>query len=270
MWLNLNDFGGILSKVGVLKVLTEERQAKILAQLARDGVIKLQDLVKDLDSSTSTIRRDLQELEDHGKLVRVHGGAKAISTLQSEPGVVEKSTKNVHAKRQIAKLAVQQIRAGEVVYLDAGTSTEAMIPFMSNLDTVLVVTNGVQLASELADINVKTYLVGGELKNTTKAIIGADVVETIKKFRFNRVFMGVNGVHPKFGITTPDPNEAAVKRAVLAQSEVSYFLADASKLNEVSFAKVADLEAGVLLTDEDDQDILKDFEHLKQIMEAEK
>ncbi|KJU74024.1 DeoR faimly transcriptional regulator [Pediococcus damnosus LMG 28219] len=253
-----------------MKALTEERQTIILAQLAKNGVVKLQDLVQELDSYTSTVRRDLQELEDQGKLVRVHGGAKEITTLQSEPGIIEKSTKNVHAKRQIAKLAVQQIQVNEVVYLDAGTSTEAMIPFMDNLDSVLVVTNGVQLASELADINVKTYLVGGELKNTTKAIVGADVVETIKNFRFNRVFMGVNGVHPKFGFTTPDPNEAAVKRAVLAQSEVGYFLADTSKLNEVSFAKIADLENGVLLTDETDQTILQDFDQVKQIMEAEK
>ncbi|WP_415860015.1 DeoR/GlpR family DNA-binding transcription regulator [Pediococcus parvulus] len=253
-----------------MKVFTEERQQAIIKQLNRDGIVKLQELVQTLDCSISTVRRDLQELEDQGKLVRVHGGATQITTLQSEPGVLEKSSKNVQAKQKIAKLAVQQIRADEVIYLDAGTSTEAMIPFMTTLSSVLVVTNGVQLASKLADINVKTYLLGGELKNTTKAIIGADVVETIKNFRFNRAFMGVNGVHPKYGFTTPDPNEAAVKRDVLAQSELGYFLADKSKLNEVSFAKVAELGAGVLLTDEHDKEVLQEFDQTKRIMEAEK
>lgn len=253
-----------------MKVLTEERQNAILEQLKKSGIVKLQELVQLLDCSISTVRRDLQELEDQGKLVRIHGGAKAITTLQNEPGVLEKASKNVQGKQKIAKLAVDQIEADEVIYLDAGTSTQAMIPYMANLQSVLVVTNGVQLASQLADINIKTYLVGGELKNTTKAIVGADVVETIKNFRFNRAFMGVNGVHPKFGFTTPDPNEAAVKRAVLMQSEVGYFLADTSKLNEVSFAKVADLEAGILITDEQDSEVLHRFEQIGEIMEAEK
>ncbi|GEL15784.1 deor family transcriptional regulator [Pediococcus cellicola] len=253
-----------------MKVLTEERQNAILEQLKKSGIVKLQELVQLLDCSISTVRRDLQELEDQGKLVRIHGGAKAITTLQNEPGVLEKASKNVQGKQKIAKLAVDQIEADEVIYLDAGTSTQAMIPYMANLRSVLVVTNGVQLASQLADINIKTYLVGGELKNTTKAIVGADVVETIKNFRFNRAFMGVNGVHPKFGFTTPDPNEAAVKRAVLMQSEVGYFLADTSKLNEVSFAKVADLEAGILITDEQDSEVLQRFEQIGEIMEAEK
>ncbi|WP_412990110.1 DeoR/GlpR family DNA-binding transcription regulator [Pediococcus siamensis] len=249
-------------------MLTEERQQLILMQLKTNGIVKLQDLVQTLNCSISTVRRDLQELEDQGKLVRVHGGARTVTTLQTEPDVLEKSSKNVQGKRKIAQKAVQQIQSDEVIYLDAGTSTEAMIPFMAQLTSVLVVTNGVQLASQLADINIKTYLVGGELKNTTKAIIGADVVETIKNFRFNRVFMGINGVHPEFGFTTPDPNEAAIKRAVLHQSEINYFLADTSKLNEVSFAKVADLDEGILITDETDQTVLNSFEQIKEIMEA--
>lgn len=266
--MTLNENGAILLYAGEMKVLTEERQQKIIRQLNENGIVKLQDLVETLNCSISTVRRDLQELEDHGKLVRVHGGAKQITTLQSEPGVLEKSSKNVQGKRKIAQLAVQQIKADEIIYLDAGTSTEAMIPFMTGLDSILVVTNGVQLASKLADINIKTYLIGGELKNTTKAIIGADVVETINNFRFNRAFIGVNGVHRKFGFTTPDPNEAAVKRAVLKQSELSYFLADTSKLNEVSFAKIAALNAGVLLTDEHNHETLQQFEQAKKVMEA--
>ncbi len=110
-------------------MLTEERRQKILDLLEQQKIVKSQDLVNLLNASESTIRRDLQELENGGFLERVHGGAKKEQLLNFEQNMSEKSLKNIHEKQQIAKLAAETINDEDVIYLDAGSTTLEMIPF---------------------------------------------------------------------------------------------------------------------------------------------
>lgn len=102
-------------------MLTEERRQKILDLLEQQKIVKSQDLVNLLNASESTIRRDLQELENSGFLERVHGGAKKEQLLNFEQNMSEKSLKNVHEKQQIAKSAAETINDEDVIYLDAGS-----------------------------------------------------------------------------------------------------------------------------------------------------
>ena len=147
-----------------------------------------------------------------------------------------------------------------------------MIPYL-NKPKLTVVTSGVMHASLLADQNVRTILVGGELKNTTKAIIGVKAVSSLTQLRFNKAFLGINGIHPRYGFTTPDPDEAAVKTTALEQSEECFVLADPSKFDNVSFVKVAELsqandhyqqsfttsESALLRTNDDSERIFDDL-----------
>lgn len=113
-----------------MKVLTEERQQSILDLLKEKEIVKTRDLMIKFDVSESTIRRDLQEMEEAGWLRRVHGGAKRIIKLESEPSMVEKSSKNLHEKKMVAKYAASLVLPGEFIYLDAGTTTLEMLPFL--------------------------------------------------------------------------------------------------------------------------------------------
>jgi DeoR family transcriptional regulator, fructose operon transcriptional repressor len=228
-------------------VLTEERRQYILAQLQQHTVIKSKALMAALDASESTIRRDLDELEAAGELKRIHGGAKRINGLGDEPDVASKSAQNLRAKQTIAQAAVRQIEPDDLIFLDAGTTTAQLIPFLADIG-VTVITTGVDNASLLADYQISTLMLCGMVKPTTKALIGATTAEALNHYRFDVAFIGTNGVHPEFGLTTPDPEEAVIKRLAIHQASKPVILADPSKFEQVSFVRFADISDATILT----------------------
>jgi DeoR family fructose operon transcriptional repressor len=229
-------------------MLAEERQQIIMRQLEDSRVVKLQDLVRSLNASESTVRRDLQELEEHHLLRRIHGGASLLQRRSDEPDMETKTSKNIQQKKAIAKMAAGMIRDNECVYLDAGTTTLEMIPFIK-ASNVTVVTNGPAHAEALSMRNVLCYLIGGMMKRTTNAVVGSLAVDNLNLFRFDRAFIGTNGIDTEMGYTTPDPEEAAVKKRALALSGQTYIVADSSKFSEVSFCKMFDLEKASIITE---------------------
>ncbi|ANB61305.1 DeoR/GlpR family DNA-binding transcription regulator [Anoxybacteroides amylolyticum] len=240
-------------------MLTEERHRLILELLAEKKVVKLQELVEATSSSESTIRRDLSQLEKEKKLRRVHGGAALLHQKREELSVLEKSTKNMEEKRLIAQYAARFVQDGDCIYLDAGTTTLEMIPYLNAKD-IVVVTNGITHLEALLEKNIPTYLLGGFIKKKTKALIGRGALNSLEHYSFDKCFIGVNGIHLDFGYTTPDPEEAMVKSLALKLSRQAYVLADHSKMNESTFAKIADLEAATIVTDELDDELLALYE----------
>lgn len=229
-------------------MLTAERHDYILNKLRETGIVRLQELVNELNCSESTIRRDLTYLETKGLLKRIHGGAKRLYTVEEELTIKQKSVKNVHEKQLIGKLAASLVTDQDVIFIDAGTTTLEMIQYLPMKKDITVVTNGIHQATLLTDLGIRTYLVGGRLKNTTKAIIGASAIAQIRSYQFNKCFLGINGIDTEFGFTTPDPEEAAVKHAALRRSAHPFFLADYSKFEKVNFAKVCDLDDATIIT----------------------
>ncbi|MGX7148129.1 DeoR/GlpR family DNA-binding transcription regulator [Enterococcus ureasiticus] len=248
-------------------MLTEERHQAILRLLDQQSVVKSQELSILLNASESTIRRDLQELEDAELLERVHGGAKRILNLGFEQDMIEKSVKNTQEKQIIASLAAQFVHDGDVIYLDAGSTTLEMLPFLAGKN-ITVVTNSVHHAAKLGDLNINTIILGGSLKLSTKAITGSTGMEQLSHFRFNKVFMGMNGAHLEFGLTTPDPEEAALKRLAIAHAEEAYVLIDQTKLNKVTFTKVTELDDVIILTNQCSPELLEQFQKKTTIKEA--
>ncbi|WP_409254135.1 DeoR/GlpR family DNA-binding transcription regulator [Bacillus sp. SCS-153A] len=241
-------------------MLTPERQQIILSLLEEKGVVKLQELIEKTDASESTIRRDLIQLEDEKKLKRVHGGAALLQGKRNEPSMTEKTFKNLQDKLSIAKTAASFIKDGDSIYLDAGTTTQQMLPFLKQ-QKLTVVTNGINLVEPLLEQGITTYLLGGMVKGPTRAMIGRAALETLKTYRFDRCFIGTNGVDLDYGYTTPDPEEAMIKQAAMNLSQEVYVLADHSKIGEVSFSKIADLEQGILITNKESETIHQFQQH---------
>lgn len=223
-------------------MLAEERYKMILDLLEEQEIVKTQDLTRLTESSESTIRRDFMVLESEGLCMRVHGGAKKVYRLHPEQEMEAKSSLHVEEKKKIALQAAAFIKEQEMIFLDAGSTTYEMIPFLQDKN-VTVVTNGVPHASLLADLRIPSILLGGKIKPQTKATIGPETMEQIRQYRFSKAFLGINGIHLLYGYTTPDPEEAAVKRKAIDHAAQSYILADSSKFKGVAFAKVADLNA---------------------------
>ena len=231
-------------------MLTAQRHEEIMQILQEKGAVSVNELTESLNTSESTIRRDLAALAKMGKLNKVHGGATltAQDLILREDTIDDKLQKQIREKRAIASYAASQIQPGDFVYLDAGTTTLLMVEFMKP-GNVTFVTNGIVHAKELVKKGFRTYILGGELKSTTEAVIGAAAVQNLRNYNFSKSFLGVNGLSVRQGYTTPDMDEACVKDAAIHQSFVSYVLADSSKLGKVSTVSFAPLEAAVLITD---------------------
>ncbi|WP_074034524.1 DeoR/GlpR family DNA-binding transcription regulator [Exiguobacterium sp. AT1b] len=231
-------------------MLTKQRHQLILQRLSEQKVVKLKELVDLTDSSESTIRRDLTDLEAEGYLARVHGGATLIATPDEEPTFEEKRDRFVDEKVAIARKAATFIENGMSIYLDAGTTTQAMVPFLEG-KKIVVVTNSLPIANELFDLDIKTFVIGGELKRSTQALVGYNARESMMNYRVDLAFLGMNGIDLDAGYTTPDPEEALVKKTAIELAHTSYVLADASKIGKRTFSRVATLDAAQLITSSD-------------------
>jgi DeoR family transcriptional regulator, fructose operon transcriptional repressor len=240
-------------------MLTPERHRKIIERLGEKQVVTIQELVEATSSSESTIRRDLSQLQKEKKLKRVHGGASLLHQKSEELSVVEKSARNSSEKEKIAHFAANIVNDGDCIYIDAGTTTHLMIPHLKDKE-ITVVTNGISHLDALIEHQITTYVVGGLVKPKTKALVGSGALNSLSSYRFDKCFIGINGIHLDAGFTTPDPEEAAVKRLAISLSQEVFILADYSKFNEASFSKVADLNEAVIITNELDEDAAYDFE----------
>ena len=227
-------------------MLKTERKQLILEELQEHHVVSLEKLVSLLETSESTVRRDLDELEAENKLRRIHGGAELPHSLQQEESIQEKSVKNLQEKKLLAQKAVSLIKEQDVIFIDAGTTTAFLIKELSNKD-ITVVTNSIHHAVQLVEKQIPTVMVGGSVKMTTDASIGGVALNQINQLHFDRAFIGMNGVDENY-YTTPDMEEGAIKRAIIDNAKQTYVLVDASKVGQTCFAKVAPLKRAVVIT----------------------
>ncbi|MBE4726004.1 DeoR/GlpR family DNA-binding transcription regulator [Leuconostoc citreum] len=230
-------------------MIVAERKKQILKIIQKNQFISLQELKKVTKTSLSTVRRDLDILAADGLVRRVHGGVEWIESSRGSLSVSERLSLYQATKQKIAQRAAQQLQGGEIIFLDAGTTTGELIPYLADKKpAVTVVTNSVHHAAQLSDLMIPVMIIGGQVKQTTDAVIGAAAVNQINHMVFNVSFVGADGLSVEFGLTTPDLEEAAIKKAVVERSQVSYVLADNSKIGTAAFAKAVDLERVVLVT----------------------
>lgn len=247
-------------------MLTEERFAKILSILENMGSVTVQQLMTELDASESTVRRDLNTLDADGRLTKVHGGAilkhNGFSTQDDE--VITRKEKNREEKVKIAKYAAGLIQTGDFVYLDAGTTTELMIDYIE-VPQAAFVTNAVTHAKKLADRGYTVYLLGGEFKAVTEAIVGEEAVISLDKYNFTKGFWGTNGISMKQGYSTPEVKEAMVKRKSMENCSECFILADGSKFSQVSSVSFAPFEAATVLTTGLDTSAYRKYGNIKKV-----
>lgn len=232
-------------------MLSEERHKLILEKLEMESVVYLNDLVEYLNTSESTIRRDLTTLHNEGLLKKVHGGATSLKDVRinTKDDIVEyRQGLNIEDKVEIAKFAAQLIEDNDFVYLDAGTTTEFLIDYIPSNTKAVFVTNGIVHARKLVKKGCTTYILGGELKLATEAIVGAETVKSLRKYNFTKGFFGVNGVDIRRGFTTPDVREAMVKEEAIHRSKNRFVLCDSSKFGEISSVTFADISEAKIIT----------------------
>ena len=230
-------------------MLAEERYNEILRLVNEKKTVTVQELTEVLDTSESTIRRDLTTLHKKGSLIKVHGGATALSVegMTRDASLTVRRDMNIEEKVAIAKYAAALIEKDDFVYLDAGSSVDLMIDYIVEQEAIYV-TNAIGHAQKLLQKGCRVFLLGGELKEVTEAIVGAQAIDSLKRYNFTKGFFGANGVHRERGLTTPDITEALVKEKAMEQCANRYVLADSTKINQISSVTFAGIEEGMILT----------------------
>ncbi|MBR4581283.1 MAG: DeoR/GlpR transcriptional regulator [Lachnospiraceae bacterium] len=232
-------------------MLSEQRKLQILNAVKEKGSVTCNELKDLLDASESTIRRDITELDREGKLVKVFGGAISLQETESfeELSMQQKSVINLDEKKLIGELAAAQIKPGDCVYIDSGTSTGFLVDAVTEKEAIYV-TNAVAHAKSLVSRGFKVFLIGGELKETTEAIIGETAILSLQKYHFSIGFFGTNGISLKRGFTTPDIREATMKKVAMQCTDAGrrYILADHEKFGLISTVKFGDIHDAVVVT----------------------
>jgi DeoR/GlpR family transcriptional regulator of sugar metabolism len=214
-------------------MLTTHRKQQILLLLKLHGQVVAKDVSRSMGVSEDTIRRDLRELAQEGRLQRVHGGALPASPAIANFAGREQLTPE--GKVAIGRAAAQMVQPGQVVILDGGTTARQVARHLPLELKATVVTHSPTIALELVSHpDVEVILIGGRMFKHSVVAIGAAAVEAISKIQADTYFMGVTGVHPKSGLTTGDYEEAAVKRALSHAAAETIVLASSEKLNAAS------------------------------------
>ncbi|MFA9430676.1 DeoR/GlpR family DNA-binding transcription regulator [Egicoccus sp. AB-alg2] len=229
----------------------EERRQVIVDRARRDGRVEVARLAADFAVTTETVRRDLTELEAAGLLRRVHGGAIPVERLRHEAAVVERAARMAAEKARIAKAALAHVPHDATLLLDAGTTTQALAAALPDDRDLTVVTNSLPIATELAPRpRIRLHLLGGRVRERTLATVDDWTLRTLRDLTPDVAFVATNGLSVAGGLTTPDPSEAGVKRAMVEAGRRVVLLADHSKLEQDHFVRFADVaDVDVLITD---------------------
>lgn len=231
----------------------EERQRTIVSLALRYDRVAVTELAQRFEVTTETIRRDLDVLDRRGILRRVHGGAVPAENVRLvETTVADREPAFSAQKGRIAHAALRFLPAGSgsTVLIDSGTTTARFAAAMGGNQQHTVVTNSVPIASQLALLGGPVQLLGGRVRGLTQATVGGETVEALGRFFCDVAFLGTNGLSVSHGLSTPDSDEAAVKRVMVRAARRRIVLADSSKIGAtllVSFATLKDVE--VLVTD---------------------
>ena len=222
-------------------MLTEERRSVILDRLGRDGKVVAADLTTELGVSPDTVRRDLRELAEAGLLRRVHGGA-LPTAVGARPYAVRRE-QAPEAKEAIALATRGLLRSGQVILLDAGTTTLEVARRLPPDLEATVITNSPPIAVALADHpSVEVTVLGGALAKHAQAVVGAATVEALHAVRADVLVLGVCSIHPEVGITVLDLEESYVKRAMIENAAEVVAVSSAEKLGSAGPFVVAPLD----------------------------
>jgi len=236
----------------------EERQEAIAALVISRGRASVAELAKAYDVTTETVRRDLAVLDKAGVVRRVHGGAVPVRALHLvEPGVGERESTRADYKDAIAAAATEFFPlSGASVLLDAGTTTARIAALVPTDRELIVVTNSVPIAARLAAFSsVSLQLLGGRVRGITQAAVGEQALRVLDTMRVDIAFIGTNAISARHGLSTPDSEEAAVKRAMVRCANYVVVAADSTKVGRedfVSFAPISSVDT--LITDSEISD----------------
>lgn len=241
-------------------MLVSERRDLVLSRLRTDGKVLAKQIAAELGVAEDSIRRDLRELAAAGLCQRVYGGALPVS-----PAIADYAARQAVAtdsKQRVAATAAALVNPGGTILLDGGTTALAVAKALPADLTATVITHSPTVAAALVDHpTVEVFILGGRLFKHSAVACGAAAVEAARAVTAEIFLLGVTGVHHEAGLTTGDPDEAAMKRALAARAADTYVLASSEKIGAASPFTVLPLAevSGIITDAPDDHPVLPEL-----------
>lgn len=228
------------------RMLVEERRRHILDMLEQSKRVTVRELADIFSVSAVTVRGDLEVLAQMGALVRSHGGAVKPHSPAPDLPINLKERLRQSEKALIGIVAASMIRDGETVIFDSGTTTAAVAKCVASLrlESLTVITNALNIALELANLpNVRIIMLGGIVRGGALSLVGPHAEQALSNLNADRMFLGVDGIDPEVGLTTPDLLEAQLSALMIRVSREVIAVADSSKFMHRSLSVIAKLDA---------------------------
>lgn len=231
-------------------MFAEDRRHRIKEILLKDGRVRVTDLVTIFKVSDETIRRDLDQLADEGIVQRSYGGAVLADNVQMAiaaiPPVHQRTLEFSAEKNSIGQAAAALVEDGQMVIIDAGSTTWNVARHLKNCRDVTVVTNSLVVAQECAkNPNLSIHMIGGRLIPRSMCLVGPQAQVELRRYHAHIAILGATGISPDKGFACTDIFEAETKRAMAESAERVVVVADHSKLKKrglVSFALPSDVD----------------------------
>lgn len=223
-------------------MLIEERRQHILALIQKHGRVLVDELSDSLRLSKITIRKDLDYLESKDLLLRTHGGALPTSAgALADPTLQEKIGLHHEEKVRIGKAAADMVAEGQCVVLDSGSTTLEIARALSRFRRLTIITNALNIASELTSTSFEVILLGGFLRPNSLSLVGPITEDQLHEFHADLLFLAVDGFDRQVGLTTPNVLESRVNRAMIKASDKVVAVCDSTKFNRRSHSLIADI-----------------------------
>ena len=211
-------------------MLQLQRQNDILRYLKKEKELTVKELCAMLYCSQATVRRDLAELEKQGLVKRSFGGAVLNESFFDQQPLAVRGVKNVTEKQRICAKAAQFLCPGETIFIDASSTTCFLASHLKNIPDLIVITNNPHLNILLSQMKVRNYCTGGEMLNSSIALVGSEAERFVRGIRADAFFFSARGVF-EGGIYDSSKEERDIKIAMLEHSRKHYFLCDSAKFD---------------------------------------
>jgi len=233
-------------------MLSNQRRDKILDLLKEDGSAKVIELARIFKVTEVTIRQDLEKLDKEGLVVREHGGVYLKTVEDQVRNFALINQENLREKEIIAQKCLDFINAGDVIILDSGSTTTEIAKKIKDISGLTVITNALNIALMLgANPNIHVVMTGGEFKPPTLSLTGQKAADFFKGLNVQKLFLATAGISLKSGLTYPSISDLVVKKAMIDAADITYLVADSSKIGKNAFASLGALSLiDYIITDE--------------------
>lgn len=232
-------------------MLANKRREKIFELIKEDGSAKVIDLAKIFKVTEVTIRQDLEKLATDGWVIKEHGGAFLKNIEDQVQSFSLSHRSNIEKKQLIAKEAIKFIQNGDSIILDSGSTATEIAKLLKGFSDITVITNALNIAVILgANPGIELIVTGGEFKPPTLSLTGQKAADFFKGLNVRKLFLATSGISLKAGLTYPSISDLVVKKAMIDAADITYLIADSSKIGKSDFASLGALSLiDYILTD---------------------